>query len=187
MEYLWIVILAALTFGLCFLADKGFAAVFRSRSQHKSGLQVRLRKRVALYGLAMALLAAVCLVFCWGDALFWAGLVLLVMGLGVLCYYLSFGVFYDDEGFFVSGMGKKGRLYAYDQIVAQQLYNSQGSIVVELQLSDGSVVHIQDSMEGAYPFLDFAFDKWRQAKGLEKADCPFHDPEKSCWFPAVEV
>ncbi len=187
MKYLPLILLAALTFGLCFLADKVFAAIFRSRRQHRSGRQVRLRNRVALWGLGMVLLAAVCLVFFWGASLFWLGFLLLAMGAGVLYYYLSFGVYYDEQGFLVSGAGKKSRLYTYGQIVAQQLYNSQGSIVVELQLDDGSVVQVQDSMEGTFPFLDYAFDRWRQAKGLEEADCPFHDPAKSCWFPPVEV
>ena len=45
MEYLAVIIFAALVFGLCFLVDKGFTKLFRNQAQHHSGQAVRLNKK----------------------------------------------------------------------------------------------------------------------------------------------
>ena len=45
MEYILILIVAALVFGICFLIDKGFTKLFRSQAEHMSGTAVRLSKR----------------------------------------------------------------------------------------------------------------------------------------------
>ncbi len=191
MEYLWIAFIAVLTFDVCFLIDKLFTRLFRSKRQHQSGLQVRLRKRVATFGLLVGLLGAVCVVFYWGrqPVLFISGWLLLLMAAALVYYYLSFGIYYDQDGFVYSRFGKKSQLYTYDQITHQQLYNSQGSILVELHLAGGDTVPVQDTMEGADAFLDYAFDRWLEAKGwgCAKEDCAFHDPSHSCWFPPAEV
>ena len=42
MDIVITIVLMAAVFGLCFLVDKGFAAIFRNRSQHRSGKAVRL-------------------------------------------------------------------------------------------------------------------------------------------------
>lgn len=189
MEYVWIAVLALLTFGVCFLLDKLFSKAFRGREQHRSGLRVKLRKRMAVFGLLVVMLGVVCVIFYWGSypVIFWSGWILLLMGICMLVYYLSFGVYYDEEGFVYSRFGKKSKLYTYDQICAQQLYNSQGSILVELQLSDGSTVPVQDSMEGGFAFLDYAYERWLGGKHLSEEECSFHDLEKCCWFPSAEV
>lgn len=188
MEYLWVAVLALGTFGLCFLVDKLFSKAFRGSEQHRSGKKVKLRKRTATYGLLMAVLGFVCVVFYWGGGVvFWGGWIVLLMGCCLLTYYLSFGIYYDENGFVYSRFGRKSKIYSYDAIQSQQLYNSQGSILVELHLTDGSTVPVQDSMDGAYAFLDFAFERWLEAKQLTEEECSFHDPRQSCWFPPVEV
>ncbi len=188
MEYVWIALMAIFTFGICFGLDKLFTRLFRNRSQHKSGKQVRLRSRVALYGLLMLVLGVACAVFYFRGIpfLFWSGVLLILMGAGLVAYYLGFGVFYDEEGFLCTSFGKKGRVYPYGQICSQQLYNSQGSIVVELQMEDGKVIHVQEGMEGWREFLDYAFQRWLEAKGLTARECSFHDTSKCCWFPHEE-
>lgn len=188
MEYAWIAAVAALTFGVCFLLDKLFSRLFRSRQQHTSGNSVKLRKRIATFGLLVGLLGLLCVVFYWGShpVIFWSGWILLLMGGGMLVYYLTFGIYYDEEGFVYSRFGKKSQLYTYSRIVSQQLYNSQGSILVELHLSNGETVPVQDNMEGGFAFLDYAFARWLEEGGKSKEDCPFHDPDKCCWFPSRE-
>ena len=42
MEYLAVILIAAAVFGMCYLIDKGFVKLFRSKTQHGSGLSVRL-------------------------------------------------------------------------------------------------------------------------------------------------
>ncbi len=189
MEYVWIAVLALLTFGVCFGLDKLFSKVFRGSNQHQSGHKVKLRSRMAIFGLLVVLLGVVCVIFYWGShpVIFWSGWILLLMGGCMLAYYLSFGIYYDEEGFVYSRFGRKSKLYTYDCITAQQLYNSQGSILVELHLRDGNTVPVQDSMEGGFAFLDYAFARWLEARGLTKEACEFYDPDKCHWFPAVEV
>ncbi len=188
MHYVWIILIALVTFGVCFVVDKSFSALFQNRDKTDRRI-VRLRKRMLVFGVLVAILGLTCVVFYYGKhpVMFWSGVALMLMGGGMVYYHLSFCVHYDEEGFRYSIFGKKSRNYTYDQIRFQQLYNSQGSIVVELHMVGGDALLIQDSMEGSAAFLDYAFERWCAIKGLDKAQCGFHDPEKSCWFPQSEV
>ena len=56
MEILFLLFLVAITFGVCFLIDKGFTKLFRSQSQHFSGLSVRLNKKYAVAGLVLCVM-----------------------------------------------------------------------------------------------------------------------------------
>ena len=42
MQLIPILLVAALIFGLCYLVDKAFAKLFRSKAQHRSGKAVRV-------------------------------------------------------------------------------------------------------------------------------------------------
>ena len=98
MEFALIVIVAAAVFGLCFLADKIFTKLFRGKQQHHSGLAVRLSKRYGSIGLIMAVvgLAAVFTGISDGIVLTVCGGILIAAGIGMVIYYMTFGVFYDD-------------------------------------------------------------------------------------------
>lgn len=188
MEYIAVLIVAAVIFGVCFLADKGFTKAFRSQQQHMSGLSVRLNKRYASIGLLVGILGIACLIFGWAQG--WlmpaAGALLVVTGGALVTYYLTFGVFYDADGFVLTTFGKRSKVYTYSQIKAQQLYNSYGNVIVELYMTDGRAVQLHGAMTSAYAFLDYAFDRWLEQTGKTLADCPFHNKEQSCWFPPVE-
>ena len=188
MDFLWILLVAAATFGVCFLVDKGFQKTFRGTVQHASGLSVRLSKRYGSFGLIFVAI---------GVAAFFAGLngemVLLIcgpivalLGIGLVVYYMTFGVFYDDDAFVVTNFGKRSATYRYKQIKGQLLYNASGSIVVELHLDNGSTVNIQSTMSGYDEFLNTAFDAWCRQTGRNPETCEFHDPANSLWFPMME-
>ena len=190
MDILAVVIIAAAVFGLCYLIDKGFTKLFRSQAQHMSGLSVRLNKRYGSIGLILAVVGIAAIFAGMNREGEWAliaggGLVLLV-GIGLVVYYMTFGLFYDQDGFVLSTFGRKRKTYLYKDIKAQQLYNNQGHILVELHLADGNTVQLQSTMTGAYDFLEYAFDLWLHQTGKRKEDCPFYDPENSCFFPPVE-
>lgn len=189
MEYVFVILVAAATFGVMFLIDKGFTKLFRSQQEHKSGLAVRLSKRYGSIGLILAVLgvAAIFAGFTQGWILSAGGGLLTVVGIGLVVYYMTFGVFYAEERFIVTTFGRKSTTYYYKDIVSQQLYNSYGNIIIELHLRDGRAVQLQSNMEGVYPFLDKAYAKWLQQTGRREEDCPFHDPQNSCWFPPMEV
>ena len=190
MKYLAVVLVAAAVFGLCWLVDKGFTKLFRSQAQHRSGLSVRLNKRYGSIGLVLVVLGLAALFSGLnsknGLVLLIGGGIVIATGIGLVVYYMSFGVFYDDEGFILTAFGKRDVIYAYKDILSQQLYNNQGHILIELHLTDGRVVHLQENMVGAVAFLDHAFSAWCKQTGRSEADCTFHDPGNSCWFPPVE-
>ena len=184
----WIVV-AAGVFGICRLVDRGFQKLFRSRAEHLSGLAVRVNKRYGVFGVILSALGIAALVVgAGGDRiLLWGGLIVTLLGVSFTVYYLSFGIFYCEDTFLVSSLGKKSVTYRYSDIVGQKLYLiTGGNIVVDLQMADGTSVSLQSTMDGVYPFLDAAFSAWCRQKGLEEDGCPFHDPSKSWWFPHDE-
>ena len=188
MEILFIIIVAAVVFGLCFLADKGFTGTFRNTPQHASGLSVRLNKRFGSIGLVVFVLglAAVFVGLSNGWLLFGGGILLIVLGIGLVTYYMTFGVYYDDDQFVVTTFGKRSKTYYYRDIMAQQLFSSYGNVIVELYLHDGRSVQLQSTMTDVYLFLDHAFSAWLRQTGKIKEDCSFYDPDNSCWFPPLE-
>ena len=188
MEYIAVVLIVAAVFGVCYLVDKGFTRIFRSQQQHISGKSVRLSKRYGSIGLVLAALGAACLLagLSQGWIMIAAGAVLVCGGIALVVYYLTFGVFYDSDGFILTTFGKKSKTYTYGEIQTQQLYVSYGNVIVELHLADGRSVQLQSAMTGAYTFLDFAFRRWLEAKGKREEDCPYYNPQQSCWFPTEE-
>lgn len=189
MTFFLILLIAAAVFGVCFLVDKAFARLFRSKAQHRSGKAVRANKRYGLFGVILSVLGvmAVCVGISDRSVLLWGGVIVLLMGLGLAVYYLSFGIFYDGETLLLSRFGKKEVTYRFSDIVGQKLYLVQGgNVIIELHMTDGSVVSLQSTMDGVYPFLDTAFAAWCLQTGRDPQSCDFHDPSQSLWFPAVE-
>ena len=185
-----VLVIAALTFGICYLFDKGYTNTFRNKIQHHSGLAVRLNKRYAIFGLILTVLGilAVCSGIGGDTVLLVGGIAVLLIGLGLITYYLTFGIFYDADTFLYTSFGKKSVEYRFGEIQTQQLYVVQGGgIIIELHLKDGKAVSLQSAMEGTYPFLDHAFAAWCRQTGRDPESCDFHDPSQSLWFPAEEV
>lgn len=183
-----VLLIAAVAFGICFLVDKGFTKLFRGTKQHKSGNAVRLNKRYGSIGLVLVVLglSAIIAGIPSGLLLLIGGSVLIVTGVGLVVYYMTFGLYYDEDGFLLTTFGKRSKTYRYGDIFAQQLYNSFGNVVIELHLSDGRTVQLQASMSGVYPFLDKAFHRWLKQTGKILEDCSFYNPQNSCWFPPLE-
>ena len=188
MEYVYLILLCALVFGLCFLVDKGFKKLFRNRREHQSGLAVRHNKKVMAFGvIAIALGIAAFFSAGQGGLVFYiGGAVLILIGIVLITMYTTFGLFYCDDTFLVSTFGKKSLSYTYADICAQKLYNNMGHILIELHMEDGRTVALQSGMDGVYPFLDKAFSGWLRQKGVSREECDFHDPQNSRWFPEVE-
>ena len=106
------------TFLLCWLADRGFTKLFRGTPQHASGKAVRLGKFYSLGGLVFAVLGIVSVMAGIGISvlLIVGGVVVFAVGVFLIVYFLSFGVYYDDDSFVVSNLGKKQRTYRYRDI-----------------------------------------------------------------------
>ena len=188
-QFLPIALIAAVIFGLCYLVDKTFSKLFRSKAQHRSGMAVRANKRYGIFGVVLTVLGimAIFVGITDGPVLLSGGVIVLLMGIALAVYYLSFGIFYDGESLLLQRFGKKDVTHYYKDIVGQKLYLIQGgNIVVELHMKNGSAVSVQSSFDGVYPFLDTAFVGWCLQTGRNPQDCDFHDPSQSLWFPAVE-
>lgn len=188
MKLIPMLVIAALTLGVCFLLDKGFQKTFRGKVQHVSGLSVRLNKRYATAGIILVFLG-VCAILA-GLSGTWilliGGPIVALMGISLIVYYMTFGVFYDAEGFVLTTFGKRSTTYRYNQIAGQLLYNASGNVLIELHMKDGRSVNLQSTMTGAYAFLDYAFENWCRQTGRTTEECDFHDPDNSLWFPLME-
>lgn len=185
-----VVLVIAGTLLLCWLIDKGFEKVFRGKPQHVSGKSVRLNKYYSVGGLVLTVLGIGSLFSGINNdtsLLIYGGILLIVVGIALIVYYMTFGVFYDNDSFVLTTFGKKSATYRYADIQSQQLYKNQGgSILIELYLRDGRSVQLQSTMKGVYDFMDTAFAGWCHQRGMKKEDCAFYDPDNSCWFPGTE-
>lgn len=189
MQFVGTIIIMALTFGACFLVDKGFTRLFRSQAEHMSGKAVRLNKRFATIGIILVVLGLAAFFMGLNDQkiLLFGGPVVLLMGVGLVVYYMTFGIFYDDEGFVLTTFGKKSQHYRFADIKEQRLYAIQGgSVVVELHLADGRAASLQSTMSGALDFLDHAFFAWCRQTKRDPETCDCYDPAQFMWFPMVE-
>ena len=184
-----ILLLAAAVFGLCFLIDKGFTKLFRSKAQHRSGLSVRQNKRYGSMGVILMAIGVAALVTSAGNtAVLVGGIILMLLGAGLTVYYLSSGIYYDDDSFLVESFGKKPVTYAYGDICFQQLYTMQGGgMIVELHMKDGGAVQVVSTMPDYDKFLNHAFARWCVQRGIDPENCEFHDVTNSCWFPEKEA
>ena len=183
------ILVAAATFGICYLFDKGFQKYFRNKKQHRSGLAVRLNKMYSIAGVLLSVLGVIAVVngAVENNILLYGGLLVLLVGVSLCIYHLSFGIFYDEDSFVYTAFGKKDITYRYRDILTQKLYViTGGSIVVELHMTDGKAVSVQSNMNGAYPFLDAAFSGWCRQKDVEPESCQFHDPANHLWFPSED-
>ena len=186
MEFVFTALLMAAVFGICFLVDKGFTKLFRSRPQHMSGRSVRPSKRYGSIGLIVGLLGIGGIIGGLVEAnktLTVCGILLVLTGVGLVAYYISTGIFYDNDSFLSVSLGKKERTYRYGDIVHQKLYVVQGGqCIVELHMIDGSAVMVQTQMEGYREFLNHAAAAWRAGR----ENCPDTDPDQFIWFPSEE-
>lgn len=183
------ILVAAATFGICYLFDKGFQKYFRNKKQHRSGLAVRLPKVYSIAGVLLSVLGTIALIngIAERNILLYGGLLVLLLGVCLCIYHLSFGIFYDEDSFVHTTFGKKDVTYRYSDILGQKLYViTGGSIVVELHMADGKAVSVQSTMNGAYPFLEAAFAGWCRLKAIDPQACEFHDPANHLWFPSED-
>ena len=190
MQALGILIVAAVVFFLCWVVDKLFSRLFRSKAQQRSGMAVRANKRYGVFGVILSVLGILGIVAgIRGERLLlWCGIIVLLMGAELAAHYLSFGIFYDGESYLLCRFGRKSQEHRFSEIVSQRLYAvTGGSTVIELALKDGSTLTLQSTMDGVYPFMDTAFAGWCMQTGRKMDECGFYDHAKSWWFPHGEA
>ena len=188
MEFIIILVICAAVFLVCWLVDKAFHRLFRNKIQQKNGDAVRLNKRFSIGGILLSLLGVLALINGIGEnmVLLVGGLVILATGIGMIVYYLSFGIYYDEDSFLVTGFCKKDRTYQYNQIRFQKLYViTGGNLLVELHMTDGTAVQVYSQMVGTKAFMDKAFLGWVRQKNIDVREISC-EPDEYRWFPDEE-
>ena len=101
------ILVAAAIFGLCYLLDRGFQKAFRNKQQHRSGLAVRLNRAYSIAGVLLSVLGILAIMsgIVDGSILLYGGIMILLVGIGLCVYHLSFGVFYDEDAFVYTSFG----------------------------------------------------------------------------------
>ena len=91
MEFVPVIIIVALVFGLCCVVDKLFTKTFRGKVQHQSGKSVRFSKRYASIGVLLFALGVAGCFSGFGSnwLLFGGGCVLILTGVALIVYYLT--------------------------------------------------------------------------------------------------
>ncbi len=80
-QLILILLVAALVFGVCYLIDRAFTKIFRSKAQQRSGLAVRTSKRYGVFGVIFTALGvlAICVGVTDGPVLLFGGIFVLLM------------------------------------------------------------------------------------------------------------
>lgn len=114
MEAISIFVVAGLVFFLCWLVDRAFTKLFRSKAQQRSGMAVRANKRYGVFGVILSVLGILGIVAgTTNEKLFtYAGIIVLLMGLGLAVHYLSFGIFMTATAFWCAASGANPRSIA---------------------------------------------------------------------------
>ena len=151
---------------------------------------MRLKKHYGIFSLAMMILGVLGLLTWFSNrspALLLGGLLVTPGGILLGIYYLTHGIFYDNDTFLYTTFGNRSVTYRYADIVAQKLYEIQGgTLLVELHMTDGKAVSVQTTMEGAKTFLDKAAHARMRQLGLNSHECSWFDETEGRWFPPVE-
>ena len=183
-----VILVIVATFALCYGIDYLFTKKFRSKKQHQSGLSVRLSKHYAIFGVLLLVLGIAALIsgVLVTPVLLFGGILVIVMGVGLLTYYMTFSIFYDADSFILTTFGQKAAEYRFGEIRGQMLYIVQGgNVLVELHMNNGCAVQVQSAMDGAVRFLDHAHTAWLSQTGRDPRSYDFYDPENHQWFPPV--
>ena len=186
MQYVFLLIIAVLVFGVCFLIDL-LVKKLRPKSDLEKGKQVvRLPRRSAIWGVILVLFPLVVLLF-WlppeGDTMLTIGCaVAMVFGAILLIQFGSFAIHYDDTQFMYRDLRHKKKIYTYDQIRGQQSLMTRGGIQSTLFVSE-DVIEVYSAMQGLGDFLSKAFFRWCEAKGIDP-DSVENNPHMLTYFPA---
>ena len=109
------ILVVAVTLALCFGADKLHTRLFRSTPEHQSGKSVRLQKMYAVFGLFLMVIGILAILSGAMGTVFLtaAGIAVILMGIGLVVYYMTFGIFYDRDTFLLTTFGKRSNTYHY--------------------------------------------------------------------------
>ncbi len=185
MKYLFVIILCALVFLVCFLIDLLCKALFPKSKLEKSKTVVRPPRRSAIFGIILSFLGVAVLVKYLPqgeDLLFIIGAaVVLVLGIILLITYFSVTIYFDDTGFLYKARGKRKQAFRYSQIKGQRSLMTRGGINTILFVGDEEI-NLYSAMQNVNAFLSKAFFKWCEETGVDPDEIE-NNPRMLTYFP----
>ena len=184
-KYLFVLIVCAAVFLVCFLIDTLFKLIFPKSRLEKSKQVVRPPRRSAVIGVILTFAGAAMLVKLLpekSDVLFLIGsIVAVIFGVILLCTYFSIAIYYDDEGFLYKAWGHGKKEFRYSQIKGQRSLLTRGGVNTILFVADEEI-NLYSAMQNLNAFLSKAFFKWCAAKGIDP-DTVENNPRMATYFP----
>lgn len=184
-KYLFVLIVCAAVFLVCFLIDTLLKLIFPKSRLEKSKQVVRPPRRSAVIGVILTFAGAAMLVKLLpekSDVLFLIGsIVAVIFGVILLCTYFSIAIYYDDEGFLYKAWGHGKKEFRYSQIKGQQSLLTRGGVNTILFVGDEEI-NLYSAMQNLNAFLSKAFFKWCAAKGIDP-DTVENNPRMATYFP----
>lgn len=185
MKYVFLILLCAFVFLICFLIDLLIKKLFPKDRLESSKQCVRLPRREAIFGVILVFAAIVVFVRFLPqkmDALLLIGaIVALLLGALLLVSYCSFAIYYDDETFLYRNFRHKKTVYHYSQIRGQRSLQTRSGINTELFVG-GESLQLYSAMQGLDAFLNKAFFRWCAVKGIDP-DSVENNPPMLTYFP----
>lgn len=184
-KYVFVLIVCAVVFLICFLIDTLLRHLFPKSRLEKGKQVVRPPRRSAVIGVILTFAGAAMLVKLLpekGDVLFIIGsIVAVVFGVILLCTYFSIAIYYDDEGFLYKAWGCGKKEFRYSQIRGQRSLLTRGGVNTILFVGDEEI-NLYSAMQNLNAFLSKAFFKWCAVKGIDP-DSVENNPRMATFFP----
>jgi len=187
MSYLLYFLLIAVIFGLIALVDLLIKKLLPKPKHVQKGNIVRMPRYSFIMGLLITLFAVMMLltVPIRKQPLLWAGgWIVLAMGAFLLFNFFRFAIFFDDDGFTYRTLTKKAKSYTYDRITAQESFLAKSGWNSTLYVA-GDEIPLTAAMQGVDKFLNHAFFRWCDKKGIDP-DTVENDPTMLVFFPPLE-
>ena len=185
MKLIFVVIICAAVFLICFLIDTLLKLIFPKSKLEKSKQVVRPPRRSAVFGVVLLFLGVAVLVQFVskkGDTLLLLGsIAAMIFGIILLCTYFSVSIYYDDEGFLYKAWGHGKKEFRYSQIKGQRSLLTRGGVNTILFVGDEEI-NLYSAMQNLNAFLSKAFFKWCAAKGIDP-DTVENNPRMATYFP----
>lgn len=185
MKYLLYLLLIAVIFGLVALCDFVFGKLFPKAKVKKTAKAVRMPRYSFIVGILIVFLGVIGLLFYTKADLFLRiGMVIaMIMGLYMAVNYMSFGIFYDDEGFTYRTLTKKTITFRYEDITGQRSFLARSGLNTSLFVGEDEIP-LNGSMQGVSDFMNCAFFAWCHQTGRDP-DAQEYDPRTLRYFPEV--
>ena len=183
---LYLLVIAAV-FGLIALIDLLLKKFLPKPQYAQKGNVVRMPRYSFILGIGIFMIAVVALLFVpITERLIWFGAwIVLAMGIFLLTNFFRFAIFYDDNGFTYRTLTKKAKSYTYDQITAQESFLAKSGWNSTLYVG-GEEVPLTAAMQGVDKFLNHAFFRWCDKKGIDP-DTVENNPTMLVFFPPLET